>query len=81
MATLLMYLLLMSVSVYEGWIGTKISMGNVTCFRAMSYVIGLCLMSSGRMFSGNTLCVDRAHVFRQCFLCTIGVEYGGAECL
>ena len=55
---------------YEGWIGTKISMGNVTCFRAMSYVIGLCLMSSGRMFSGNVFCVDRAHVFGQCFLCT-----------
>ena len=44
---------------------------------AMSHVFGLCLMSLGYVschgvvcFRAILSCVDRAHVFGQCFLCT-----------
>ena len=50
------------------------SSGNVSCFRAMSHVIGQCLMFSGRMFSGNVSChramshVFGPYVFGQCLM-------------
>ena len=50
--------------------------GNVSCFRAMSHVIGQCLMFSGRMFSGNVSCFRAmSHVFGQCLMFS-----GNASC-